>query len=160
MRYALAILFVFLATPPAAAQTDTATLSADLGSLARLTLSSSNLSFPDADPDAAPQVTALPGPVTITARARATAGSTVVLTVRASDDLRSGVTTLPASLITWTATGAGFVPGTLSSTAPVPVASWIGSGVRTGTQTFFFQNSWQHPSGTYTLTMLYTLAAP
>jgi hypothetical protein len=144
---------------PAASQqvTDTATLNATFSGLARLTFSSSNVSFPDADPDSVPNIPAVQGPIAITAKARTTPNGTVTLTVQASDDLRSGVNTIPASNITWTSTGAGFTNGTLSAAAPQLVASWTASGVRTGTQTFFFRNLWSYPTGIYTLTMTYTL---
>ena len=98
-----------------------------------------------------PQVPGVPGPLVITVKARATLNATIRLSVLASDDLRSGVRTIPASNITWTATGVGFVPGTLNRTTPQTVGSWIGSGVRTGSQSLFFGNVWTHPTGTYTL---------
>jgi hypothetical protein len=142
------------------AQVDTSTLNANIGGLARLSLSSTTLTFPDADPDTVPIISGVPSPLTITAKARAGQGMTVTLTVRANNDLRSGVNTIPAGMISWTASGAGFVGGTLSSTAARTVASWAGSGVRTGTQTYAFQNRWTYPTGTYTLTMTYTLSAP
>lgn len=142
------------------ALTVTATLSSDVSSLARISLSGNHLSFPDADPDTVPQVPSRSGPLTITARARASRNGLVTLTVQASDDLRSGVSVLPASLITWTSTGPGYVQGTLSRTAPQLVGSWTGSGVRIGTQDFRFQNSWMHAPGTYTVTLLYTLTSP
>jgi hypothetical protein len=138
----------------------TATLNANLAPVAGLTLSTNSIVFPDADPDTTPQVPALPGPVSITAKARARMGSTVLLTVTASDDLRSGVTVLPASHITWTASGPGFVGGTLDRLAARTVATWSGSGIHAGSQNFLFRNLWSHPSGTYTVTVLYTLVAP
>jgi hypothetical protein len=142
-----------------AAQTSTNTLTVNVGSLARLSLSPTSLTFPDADPGTVPQVPALPGPVTVTVKARAARNSAVTLTVQASGDLRSGVTTLPASLIAWTATGAGMTSGSLSTSATM-VGTWIGSGVRSGTQSFQFENRWTHPSGTYTVTLMYTLSSP
>jgi hypothetical protein len=145
---------------PAAAQSANATLSAPLASLARLSLSTNTLTFPDADPDLVPQVPALQGPVTITAKARAPQGGVVTLTVRASDDLRSGITVLPATLVTWTASGAGFVSGTVSSSSAQLVATWTGPGVHTGTQSYAFENRWTHPTGTYTLTLVYTISVP
>ena len=149
------------ATPVAAqTQTTTATISANVGTLATLTLSSANVSFPDADPDAVPQVPALGGPLSITAKARATRLSQVLLTVQANGPLRSGLNTIAASAITWTSTGAGFVAGTLSSTTDVVVGSWTGSGTRSGTQDLMFQNLWTYASGTYTATLTYTLSAP
>ena len=67
---------------------------------------------------------------------------------------------LAAGAITWTSTGAGFVAGTLSSTAPVTVGTWTGSGSRSGTQILMFQNLWTYASGTYTASLTYTLSAP
>jgi hypothetical protein len=146
--------------PSGSSVTDTATLNANLTPIAKLTLSSSTLSFPDADPDTVPLVPGVPATIDITSKARARAGATVILTLQADDDLRSGVDTIPASTISWTATGAGFVGGTVSRTAPQTVASWIGSGLRSGSQTFTFVNSWDYAVGTYTLSLVYTLSAP
>jgi hypothetical protein len=162
MRYLALIVFALGAAAPATAapQTDTGTLNATFNGLARLSLSTTTLTFPDADPDTVPQISPTQGPVTITAKARAAANGAVTLTVLAGDDLRSGVNTIPAANITWTATGAGFIPGTLSQTITRTVASWTGSDVWTGTQSFFFRNLWTYVTGTYTLTMTYTLTAP
>jgi hypothetical protein len=155
----LAALGSWLAPAAAAAQTDTATLSAAVAPLARLTLSAATLTFPDADPDTVPLVAGVPAAITITAKARATEGTTVTLTVQATDDMRSGISTIPAAAITWTATGAGFVAGTLSAAAEQVLASWTGSGIRTGSQSYRFQNLWSHPTGIYTVTITYTLSA-
>jgi len=145
---------------PADAQTATSTFSANLGGIAKLSLSSNTLSFPDADPDTVPLVPAAGGAITIIAKARASLAATVTLTVVAADDLRSGVDTIPASALTWMASGAGFVNGTVSRTAPQVVASWTGSGIRTGTQSYRFQNSWSYRTGTYSVSLLYTLVSP
>jgi hypothetical protein len=144
----------------AAAQTSTATLSATIGTLARLTLSATSVSFPNADPDTVPQVPAAGGPLLITAKSRATPGAQVLLTVLATDDLRSGISVLPISNITWTATGSGFAAGTMSKVAAATVAAWTGSGVRSGSQQMYFRNVWTHPTGTYTASIVYTLSAP
>ena len=109
---------------------------------------------------AVPQVPASGGPITITAKARAANNGLVTLTVQASDDLRSGLDVLPAALITWIGSGPGFVNGTLSRTTAQVVGTWVGSGVHTGTQTFRFENRWTHPAGTYSVTLIYTLASP
>jgi hypothetical protein len=84
----------------------------------------------------------------------------VVLTVQAGDDLRSGLDVIPASAITWTTTGAGFSPGTLSKLVPVTVGAWTGSGAWSGTQTLAFTNSWTYSTGTYTCVLVYTLSGP
>jgi hypothetical protein len=144
---------------PAVAQTRNATLNASVNGLARLSLSSAAISFPDADPDTVPSIQAIQGAIGLTAKARTSPNGAVTVTVLASGQLRSGLNTIPASNITWVTTGAGFSNGTLSAAAPQVVAAWTGSGVRTGTQTFFFRNLWSYPTGTYTLTMTFTLTA-
>ena len=83
-----------------------------------------------------------------------------MLTIQSDDDLRSDVQVIPASAITWTATGTGFLAGTLSKLTPVSVGQWTGSGVRSGTQTFSFLNSWTYATGTYTCVLTYTLTGP
>lgn len=161
-RLALFVVIVLVAgSVPATAQqtTDTATLNATFSGLARITFSSANVTFPDSDPDVVPNVPASQGPITITAKARTSTNGTVTLTVQAADDLRSGLNTIPASNITWTASGPGFTNGTLNAAAAQLVASWTDSGVRTGTQTFFFKNLWSYATGIYTLTMTFTLTA-
>ena len=91
------VLALVLAQPPAPGpQTATATLSVNVAALARVSFSTLSLVFPDADPDGVPQVPSTPEQVTITAKARAPRAAQITLTVRATDDLRSGVTTLPA----------------------------------------------------------------
>ncbi|OFW07268.1 MAG: hypothetical protein A3H96_17255 [Acidobacteria bacterium RIFCSPLOWO2_02_FULL_67_36] len=159
MRHLFALLVVALWPALAEAQTDSATLNAAFTGLARLSFSANSITFVDADPDFVPQVSSSPATITISTKARASSGGTVTLSVQASDDLRSGVATIPASHVTWTVSGAGFLGGTLSATAAQTVATWTGSGVRSGTQSFYFRNLWTHPTGTYTLTMLYTLSA-
>ena len=154
------LLLLLIVTGLASAQTATATLSANLGGLAKLSFSSNNISFPDSNPDLVPQIPAAPGPIVITAKARAPLGGTVTLTVQASGPLRSGINTIPASAISWTASGPGYVGGTLSETSPQTVGQWTGSGVFVGTQNYQFRNLWTYPTGTYTLSLLYTVATP
>src|SRR4051794_37304514 len=163
-RFRISLLAWAFAALPATAgaqpATNTATLSADIRTIAKLSLSSTTVSFPDADPDVLPLVSPVGGALSITAKARATTGSQVLLTVQAADDLRSGVNVIAATAITWTTTGNGFASGTVSKSAPVTVAQWTGSGVRSGTQTLFFRNLWTYATGTYTASLLYTLSAP
>ena len=147
-------------TPVSGPQTASATLSVNLGSHARVAFPTTTLMFPDADPDLVPVVTAVPQNIEITAKARTPRNAQVSLTLQAADDLRSGVNTLPASLIKWAATGTGFVPGTLNRATAQTVATWTGSGVRSGTQNFAFENKWTHPPGTYSVTLIYTMSTP
>jgi hypothetical protein len=138
----------------------TATATATVNAVAKLTLSAPSLAFPDADPDTTPAIPASGGALTITAKARTTIGSTVALSVQASDDLRSGLDTILATQLRWTATGAGFVDGTMSRAAAQPVGSWVSSGQWTGAQTYTLLNSWSYATGTYSTTLTYTLSAP
>ena len=159
----VALAIVSLAARPhgqAASEASTVTASAIIAGLAKLNLSSLTLTFPDAHPDIVSLIPAAGGPLTITAKARATPGSTVTLTVEALDDLRSGTDVIPASALAWTGAGAAFANGTVARGAARTVASWPGSGVRSGTQAYTLQNSWTYATGTYTLTLTYTLTAP
>jgi hypothetical protein len=143
-----------------ASLTRTATATATVNGLAKLTLSSSTLVFPDADPDTVTSIPANGSPLTITAKARTSVGSVVTLVVKSSGNLQSGLDTIPASQVRWTATGTGFVAGTMSDAAAQTVGSWVSSGSWTGTQTYTLRNAWTYAVGTYTATLTYTLTAP
>ncbi len=117
------------------------------------------MTFPDADPTSTPLVASVPVDITVTVRARVQRNAQVTLTVQSTDDLRSGVTVLPAALIAWTTTGAGFAGGH-SRSAQQLVGRWTGSGIKVGTQNYRFENRWTHPTGVYPATLVYTLASP
>ncbi|MCX6546272.1 MAG: hypothetical protein NTV05_17910 [Acidobacteria bacterium] len=163
--FGVIVVFVFVLAPAApllraASRTDTMSVSATVAARAKLTLSYASMAFPDADPDAVPLVPAGGGALIITAKARTTPGSTVTLVVLASDDLRSGLDTIPAGNLTWTATGGGFSGGTMNKTTAQTVGSWANSGFWSGTQSYALVNSWNFSTGTYTTTLNYTLTAP
>jgi hypothetical protein len=83
-----------------------------------------------------------------------------MLTCLASGDLISGINTIAISNITWTATGAGYVAGTMNRTTAQTAGSWTGSGQRTGTFSYFLVNSWSYAIGNYSTSINYTLTAP
>lgn len=126
---------------------------------AKLTLSLTTLTFPNADPDTVTTIQANEGPMTITASARFASGQGI-LTVLASDDLRSGMNTILVSALKWTASGSGFVGGTMSNSAAQTVAAWNTSGSYTGIVTFTLDNSWSYAIGNYGTTLTYTLSTP
>jgi hypothetical protein len=128
-------------------------------SQAILTVSSATLTFPNADPDTVARIPASEGPLTVTVASRSTSGSAIVLTVQASDDLRSGLATIAVSALTWTASGIGFLGGTMSKTAQT-VGSWTTTGNSTGVLTFGFANGWTYSVGSYRTTITYTLTVP
>jgi hypothetical protein len=161
MRLELVLVGVLLIQgPPSGPQNATVTLSVNLGSHARLLMSSTTLDFPDADPDSVPLVAAVPASITLTAKTRTTRSNQVILTVQPTGDLRSGLVTIPASMLRWTATGTGFVGGALATGSNETVGTWTSSGIRTGTQSYLFENRWSHPPGTYSITLVYTLSSP
>lgn len=143
----------------AASDQQTLTINANVAARAKLSLSPSTINFADADPDDYPRVAA-DSPVAVTAKVRTGASSTATLSVLANGDLVSGSDTIPIAKVSWTASGAGFVDGTMSKSAAQPVASWSGSGSRSGTMNFSLVNEWGYATGNYTQTAVYTLTAP
>jgi hypothetical protein len=143
----------------AANATSNVTVSATVAATAKLSLSSSTVSFANADPDTTPSIAATEGAITITAKGKTSTGSNITLTVLAADDLKSGTDTIAITNVTWTASGGGFVAGTMNKTTAQSVGSWTNSGSRTGTQTYALANSWSYPTGSYTATAAYTLTA-
>ena len=144
-----------------AQQTATAALNVtvNVGSRARLTLGAAGITFADADPTAVPVMTA--GPVTVDVGARTGAASNVTLTVLASGNLMSGTDAIAINTLTWTVAGdPGLVAGTSNATLAQNVGAWVGSGVRSGSQSFSLPNSWAYVPGTYTATLNYTLTVP
>jgi hypothetical protein len=162
-RLLLAALAVALAAAQplgAASTTGNVTVAATVAATAKLSLSSATVSFANADPDTTPSIAATEGALTITAKGKTSTGSTITLTVLSADDLKSGTDAIAITNITWTASGAGFVAGTMNKTAAQSVGSWTSSGNRTGTQTYAMANSWSYPTGNYVATATYTLTAP
>jgi hypothetical protein len=147
---------------PLTAATDTKplTVNATVAALAKLTVSSATLTFPDADPDTTPSIAANEGALTISARGRTNAASSITLTLMASGPLTSGTDTIAINNITWTASGTGYVPGTMSSATAQSVGTWAGSGSYGGTMTFALANSWAYRTGNYSASATYTLTAP
>jgi hypothetical protein len=144
----------------AASTTATLTIKATMIAQAKLTLSSSTINFPDADPDTTPSISATEGAVSVTAKVRTGAASTATLALLAASDLASGDDKIEVSKVTWSAGGTGFAAGTMNKTTAQTVGSWTGSGNRTGTLTFSLANSWSYATGSYSATSTFTLTAP
>ncbi len=135
------------------------TVNAQVDARAKLTLGASTINFPDADPDEVPSISASQNPVTVTAKVRTGKNSTATLEHQAAGDLKSGGDEISISNVTWTATGTGYVSGTMNTTKQT-AGSWVGSGSRTGSFSYFLANSWDYATGNYTVTTTYTLTAP
>jgi hypothetical protein len=136
-----------------------------------ITLSASNVTFPDQDPDlfaVSPQ-TGMPLQITITTK-QVGAGTPYSCTALALGDLTSGPATIPIANITWSAVtitsdaGESFYNGTLSRTTAVMVAKGIGNDARksplTGDLTFSIQNLWTYAIGNYSQSVNFTVSAP
>lgn len=159
--YAAAILAASLAQPLAAATSaGNVNVSVTIAAAAKLALSASTVTFANADPDVTLKIPAGEGAISITAKAKTATGAAVTLTVIAASDLASGGDSIAVTNVTWTASGAGFTPGTMNKTTAQTVGSWTGSGTRAGTQSYALTNSWSYPTGTFSTTATYTLTAP
>jgi hypothetical protein len=158
---AVALVALVCAGHPAWAATDqqTLTINATVSAKAKLTLGVAAINFPDADPDTVPSIAAGENPVSVTVKAQTGGASAVTLSVQANGDLDSGTDTIDITNVTWTATGAGFVGGTMNTVAQ-SAGSWTGPGRRDGTFSFWLSNSWDYPAGSYSQSVVYTLTAP
>lgn len=146
----------------ATTNTDSATLniSATVNAKAKLTVDSTTVTFPDADPESGALIPASEGAIGVHAKVRV-GTSPATLTWIAADDLKSGTDTITIDNVTWTATGTGFtVNGTLNKTTAQSVGSWAGSGSYDGTISPFLTNSWNYKAGSYAVSSTLTLSAP
>ena len=132
---------------------------------ATLTINSSSITFPSANPDLVLSVPATQNPVSVNASVQIDDKSTVTLTALAGGDLVSGGNTISINNVTWTATGSGdnnsgLIAGNMNKSTPVLAGSWTQSGTYTGAFSFFLANSWSYAPGTYSQTVTYTITAP
>jgi len=148
-----------LAQGYAATDQQNLTINATVSAKAKLTVGVAAINFADADPDSVPSIAATENPVSVTVKAQTGGGSSITLTVQANGDLDSGTDTIDISNVTWTATGAGFVAGTMDTTAQA-AGSWTGPGRHDGTFSYQLANSWDYAAGSYSQTVVYTLTAP
>jgi hypothetical protein len=136
-------------------------VSADTPSTAQLTITPSSVNFPNANPSTVPSIPATENPVSVSANAQIGSQSTATLTVVVGGDLISGSgDAIPIQNVSWTATGDGFVAGTLNRNNSVSAGSWAGPGQHSGTFSYFLVNSWSYATGIYSQTITYTLTAP
>jgi len=155
----VACLLLLAAAGWAASDQQTLTVRATVADKAKLTLGVATVNFPDADPDAAPLISATENPVSVTVKVHTGSAAVVTLTVQANGDLSSGGDSIAITNVTWTASGSGFLAGTMD-TSPQAAGSWTGSGRRDGAFSYFLANDWGYATGDYSQTVVYTLTAP
>jgi len=144
-----------------AQQTATAAVAvtANVNAKAKLTLGLASVTFADADPDLTPLYTS--APISIDVKARTSNGANVTLTVLASGDLASGSDAIAIGTLTWAASGTGFTAsGNNNRLTAQTLGQWTGSGNPSGAHTLSLPNLWSYNTGTYTVTLNYTLTAP
>jgi hypothetical protein len=167
--FLLAILAITLAGTGVAfgvTATGTVNLTAEVTSIAELTLGAGTIDFPATNPSTA----SIPGSATtsVAANVRTGSSSTATLVAVAGTDLTSGSDTIPISNVTSTysaTTGSGFfisgaIPMAKNPGATLATASSNASGSWTGTFTWALANSWTYANGSYAATITYTLTAP
>jgi len=148
------LLFTFFVMIEASAMAQSPTVALSIGFPTPVTSLSFDLV---SGPDSSPSVTATPS--SFTAQVVTSNTTTWTLTVSASDAYLDPTTRLiPVGNISWTASGTGFVNGSLS-VSPQTVASGSGSGTFSGTLSFVMLNRWTYPTGMYTDTITYTATA-
>jgi hypothetical protein len=125
-----------------------------------LTITPASVTFPSADPDVMPVVSA--PALTVRYRVQQNQGAQWRITVLAGGDLVSGSAAIPISNVTWSATPAPpFQNGTMNSAVEQLVASDAGNtATRTGTITFSLVNSWNYAAGVYSQSFVFTITAP
>ncbi len=153
-------LFLMTGNVFAATATQGLNINATVANTAKLSLGVASIAFPDADPDITNPIPATQNPVSVTAKAKTTTSGAVALTVVTGGDLISGSDPILISNVTWTATGAGFVAGTMNKSTAQSAGSWTGSGNYSGTFGYNLVNSWSYATGSYSATATYTLTAP
>lgn len=141
-------------------QSKTFTLSPTVAAIAKLNFGLLTLHFPDQDPDSFPTVSADVNPLSVTSSARTGSSSTATLTCLATGDFVSGTNSIPITNMTWTSSGSGYLPGTMSRTIAQNAGSWRGPGQYTGTFNYFLTNLWSFVIGNYSTTINYSLTAP
>ena len=125
---------------------------------AKLQLGAAAITFNDADPDVVTTFTS--APISVDVKARTTSGGAVTLTVQAAGNFTNGSSNIPLNTLQWTATGTGYQGGSSDSTTPQTVGNWTNSGHQSGSHTYTLPNSWSYATGTYNVTLNYTLATP
>ena len=157
--FGAAAIVLFSSAMASAQQTATAsvTATANVAAKARLDVTGT-VTFADDDPDTTPILSA--AALTIQVKARTGQNETVTLTVAADGDFEeAGGGVIGIGNLTWVVGGSGFAPGTAATTDQT-VGTWTGPGTRNGTQTYRLANSWAYATGSYSVTLTYTLTAP
>ena len=120
-----------------------------------LTIGSPTITFPSANPDTTSTIAASENPISISVDYPST--GTWVVTMSATSDLIGPSGTIPISNIHFVGTGVADASGTLSDSSEVTLATGGFTSVpEIGTLSFYFDNSWDYPAGTYSTSVVIT----
>jgi len=145
---------------PAATDTKSIVIKAKVEKVAKVTVDTNTITFPNMDPDETKQVPAIPNDIKVIVKVRTGSTSPISLNIIADGDLASGSDTIPVQNVIWQVSGQGFVSGTLSKSTLQTAGFWKGSGVREGVFRYYLNNSWNYQKGEYQVTVTYTLTTP
>jgi len=135
-------------------------LSNSLAQTVSIEIFPSSISFPDANPDTAPLISANDQVIVDIEITDNTSGSWI-LTLIAYGDLENGKNTIPVENITWKAMPSPpFIYGTMSKTNAQIVAKGTGDIKISAQVNFFLKNSWYYIPGNYSRTVVFTLIVP
>lgn len=161
---AAGVLFLLLVAAPLMAQVNRdVTFQVSLAEWYDLYIGTNTVTFTDVAPTVSEtpgtvQIAANENPVSVRAFAIMVPASSLSLTVTANGDFH---TTVPASTVSWTASGEGYQAGSLINGSAVAVGQWTGSILHwhEGELNFSFLRDYvnQEP-GTYSITATYTLS--
>ena len=86
-------------------------------------------------------------------------GQSITLTANSATPLRDKGRTIPFQTISWNSNG-NFSKGTFNGGSNQKLEQWQGSGKRTGSYSFSYNNTNPYPAGSYHGTITYTLSTP
>lgn len=125
---------------------------------ASLTLSHTQITFDGQDDQSV--ITAMEGPVQVTAKGRASSSQPLTLTARAESDLMGTNGNIPIQQVQWKAKGEGLRSGTLTRTSDQLVGQWTKSGVNQGKLDFSLKNTGNSQAGDFSSSFTLTLTSP
>jgi hypothetical protein len=119
----------------------------------KIELSTNMVSFTRFGPSTGAPIPQNEPPVTVIVKTTTRPSEKIYARIVTSGDLTEAKTggTIPAESISWTASGGGFVSGSLSKANPREIGNWKKSGTYRGTLTFNFRDDPSFSPGTYTL---------
>jgi hypothetical protein len=120
-----------------------------------LSIGSDTITFPSSSPSTSTSIAANENPTAVSLNY--SGAGTWVITMIASSDLTGSDGSIPISSVDFTGTGVTNASGTLSTTSQTTIGSGgFTAQTEDGTLSFFFNNSWNYPAGSYSTSVVIT----